>query len=366
MTQRERHSVEDCDTGRVTAKRKRVSAKGPLRVQLLAFPGATPIVPVGLLDLLRKVNALGAAPLFDVSLLAASEERCIEAAGGFRINCDYTLSTAPSAELVVVCPLDAEVLDAHSQNRGLIAFLRRRYRAGADVASVCTGAFLLAEAGLFKGKQAATHWAFHALFRQRYPDVQLLSHAIVADQGRVVSTGGATSFLNLVLFLADREGGEELARSAASLFLIDEQKAPQGMYAVFSGHKRHGDEAILRAQEALERAGGALSIEAWAKAARMSRRTFIRRFKLATGLTPIVYQQQLRIERAKRLLRGAGATVSDVAHAVGYEDLVAFRSMFQRYAGLTPSAYRERQGISRSVEIAGPLGGRAAAPAGQR
>jgi transcriptional regulator GlxA family with amidase domain len=227
------------------------------------------------------------------------------------------------------------------KTRGLVPWLRRAYHAGADVASACTGAFLLGEAGILDGKSATTHWAFQGLFQERYPRARLQPQAIVVDQGRVVTAGGATSFLSLALYLVERILGAEVARAASKMFLVDVNKSPQSAYAMFNTQKTHGDEQILRAQDLLERdLADAPPVPALARRVAMSPRNFVRRFQQATGNSPRDYIQRLRIEVAKRSLEGAARPLSAVAGDLGYRDVVAFRRLFLRWTGLTPSEYR--------------------------
>jgi transcriptional regulator GlxA family with amidase domain len=320
-------------------------------VQILVFAGATPIVPVGLLDLLRKGRQLaeqaGAAPHVSVSLVAVGGERRVGTAGGLVLECDLTLGKAGPADYVVLSPLDPEVLDQGSREPKTIRFLRRAYERGATLVSVCTGAFTLAETGLADGRKVATHWAFQELFKARYPRVELRAQEILVDAGRLISTGGATSYLNLALYLLERLYGSEVARAASRMFLIDARKAPQGAYAIFSGQKQHGDSAILKAQELIESSvADAPTVEQIAAHVAMTRRTFIRRFKAATASTPSEYIQRARIEVAKRRLEASRDRIADVAEHSGYENLSAFRRLFQRHTGLTPSDYRQRYGAT--------------------
>jgi transcriptional regulator GlxA family with amidase domain len=319
----------------------------PVAVQILVFPKSTPIVPVGLMDLFRKASgiaaSLGATRTIDVALVAASQRRAVTAACDLAIQCRHTLLDAPRADFVVVSPFDPEVLDDLSRDRDTLRFLKRAYARGADLASVCTGAFALAETGLLDGRQAATHWAFQDLFRARYPKVDLRPQEILVDAGRLLTTGGATSFLSFTLYLVERLYGAEAMRASARMFLIDERKPPQGAYAIFSGQKHHGDRDILKAQELIERTvSEALTIEDIAARVAMTRRTFIRRFKSATGGTPREYLQRARVEAAKRRLEAVRESVAEVATHVGYEDLAAFRRLFLRHTGLTPTDYRRR------------------------
>lgn len=319
---------------------------------MLALRDCTTFVPVGFADLLRKSSALARTfpggrqqrPL-EVVLLSAGKRRSVVGMGGLRLECDQALDEVRASDLVLVPAVDPDVAAHLELNRAAVPWLRRLFLAGADVASACTGAFLLAEAGVLDGKAATTHWAFQDAFRQRYPRVELRPEAIVVDQGRVVTAGGATSFLTLALYLVERMLGAEVARASSKMFLVDVNKSPQGAYTMFGPQKAHGDEEILRAQDIAERElGRAVSVESLARRVAMSRRNFVRRFRSATGNAPREYLQRVRIEAAKRSLEGARRPIAAVARSVGYDDVAAFRKSFVRWTGMTPIAYRARYG----------------------
>jgi transcriptional regulator GlxA family with amidase domain len=324
----------------------------PVRIHVLVLEDCTSFVPIGFLDMFRKSLALSAslpAPrrrrAHDVVLVSATKERTISGAGGLRIQCDVALRDVRNSDLVLVPALDPELLSHLERNRAVVPWLRRIYLAGADVASVCTGAFLLAEAGLLDGRSATTHWAFQQMFRERYPRVRVQPQAIIVDQGRVVTAGGATSFLSLALYIVERLLGAEVARSASKMFLVDVNKSPQSAYALFGTQKTHGDEEILRAQGIIEsEIRDALSVDDVARRVGMSRRNFARRFKSATGNNPREYVQRVRVEAAKHALESGPRPVARVARDTGYEDVVAFRKLFVRWTGLTPTEYRARYG----------------------
>jgi transcriptional regulator GlxA family with amidase domain len=306
-----------------------------------------------MIDLLRKSIELAetlppprgrARPQIDIQLVAAGDERAITAAGGIGLQCEATLKKAGDCDVVIVPALDPEIVGRIDDSRRIVPWLRRAYERGADVMSACTGSFLVAEAGLLDGKAATTHWAFQPLFAERYPKVRLAPQAILVDQGRIVTAGGATSFINLALFLVERLLGQDVAWAASKMFLIDPNKAPQGAYAAFSTQKDHDDTQILRAQEIIESEVGRLpGIDELARRVALSRRTFVRRFQAATGNSPRGYIQRVRVEAAKRALE-RGGSVASVANDVGYDDAVAFRKLFVRLAGLTPADYRARYG----------------------
>jgi transcriptional regulator GlxA family with amidase domain len=319
-------------------------------VQVLLLEDCTPIPSIGVADLFRKSVELAAlmqlpAPSITLELVSAGSDRTVRTAGGIVITADRTTRTAGEADLVIVPALDPDVLAHLAQNRGAVGFVQRAFERGADVASICTGAFVLAEAGLLDGRQCATHWAFQQLLAERHPRAEVQPEAIVVDHGRIVTLGGATSFLTLTLFLVERVLGAEVARAASKMFLVDVNKPAQGAYAVFSPQKAHSDAGVLAAQRAIEtRLSPAPSVEELAKVAGASVRTFTRRFHKATGNSPRDYIQRVRIEAAKRALERTTDHVGEVAQRVGYADVVAFRRLFLERTGLTPSEYCERYG----------------------
>ncbi len=320
-----------------------------LRVAVVVMEDCTPMVPIGVADLFRKLLMLPEycndpkAREVDVRFVGA--HRRVRTAGGVPVVCDVTFAESESFDLAVIGALDPEIEPRLQQNRAAVAWARERHAAGTDLASACTGAFVLAEAGLLDRRRATTHWAFQPLFAARYPRVQLEPAAVLVDQGRICTAGGATSFINLVHFLIERRLGVEVAASMAKMFLIDVNKAPQSAYAVLAGRRDHGDEAILRAQDLIERAPGQdRAVPELARLVGMSERNFVRRFKEATGDSPLGYIQRVRVEAAKRHLERSTAPLSTVAAALGYGDPVALRKLFTRMTGMTPGEYHARYG----------------------
>lgn len=325
-----------------------------MRVDVLVLRGCTALPAVGVYDLLHKAGRLPAgpeapepAPRMDLRLVSCDDDLQARAANGLTIPCHAHLDEVWESDLVVVPAFDGDVLAQLQDNRAVVPWLVRAYERGADLASVCTGAFALAEAGLLDGRAATTHWAAQDLFRSRYPRVDLRVQEIIVDEGRLCTCGGATSFLNLVVYLVDKHLGPEAAFLAGRMFLIDPKVSPQGAYAVFHAQKGHGDGAILRAQSMIEeRYRRPLTVDDLARHAVLSRRTLIRRFKRATGNTPIEYIQRVRVEAAKRSLSTGRQPLTEVAWSVGYRDPAAFRRTFVRFAGLSPSEYRRRYHVA--------------------
>jgi len=335
------------------ARPARSAARSQLiRVAVLALRDSTALVPIGFADLLRKavqlaatLPASGARPRLQVQLVACGSAPVVVGASGIRVHCDATTRSLRRCDVVLVPSLEPDLAQHLAENRDVVAWVRRMHDRGADVVSACTGAFVLGEAGLLDGRTATTHWAFQDLLRQRYPRVRVRPEATVVDEGSVCTAGGATSFLNLALYLIERWLGADVARLASKVFLVDVNKSPQTAYAILDGQRSHADAQILRAQGLLEAdlAAGSSVGELSEKIA-MSRRTFVRRFTRATGTSPRDYLQRVRIEAAKRALEGTRRSVGSIAAGIGYNDPVAFRKLFARLTGLTPADYRRRYG----------------------
>ncbi len=321
-----------------------------LDVCVIGFDECTPLASIGPLEILsgagsmhaQRTGARAGEPFFRVRLVSAGSSS-IKSAYGYSVTCHETIDSVQAADLVIIPAFDGDVLEKLERNRAFIPWVRGMFDSGADVASICTGAFLLAETGLLDGKSATTHWLAHDLFARRYPRITLKPDAIVVDHGRVCTSGGATSFLTLTVYLVEKYCGGETARATAKVFLIDINKGPQTAYAIFSAQKNHADRPILEAQDTIEReASNGLTVEKLAGQAAMSRRNFIRRFKTATGNTPSEYIQRVRVECAKHALEASTDGVDDIASRTGYEDPGSFRKVFKRFTGVTPSEYRRR------------------------
>jgi transcriptional regulator GlxA family with amidase domain len=312
-------------------------------VCVLVFKGCSSLSSIGPMELLWTAGRLnGTEPFFNVRLVSAATNP-LTSPIGLPIHCHATIAEVTKADLVIVPAFDGDVLWQLAANSAAAPWVRAMHDGGADVASICTGAFVLAEAGLLDGKTATTHWIAQDLFRERYPRVRILSEQIVVDHGRVCTSGGATSFLTLTAYLVQKYCGAEAARQMSKIFLIDMNKGPQTAYAIFSTQKNHADREILGAQEMIERQGSReLSVVELARRVNMSSRNFIRRFKAATGNTPIEYIQRARIETAKQALESGSDPVDSVATRIGYEDVGSFRSVFKRVTGVSPTEYRKR------------------------
>jgi transcriptional regulator GlxA family with amidase domain len=227
-------------------------------------------------------------------------------------------------------------------NRPWVAWIAQWYAAGACIATSCTGAYLLAEAGILADKPVTTHWRFAAEFQQRYPNVDVRADQIIIDTGKIISSGGATAFLDLVLYLVDRFGGRERANIAAQALLID-ARLSQLPYLAPIQRRAHDDVIVRDVQEYIDaHLDEPIQITKLAEKFGVSERTLTRRFTAATGLGPQAYLQLVRVHFAQRLLETTSLPVEAIRRASGYSDSPAFRRVFKQITGLSPSEYRSQ------------------------
>lgn len=286
------------------------------RIAVVAYPGAQLAAVYGLLDLLRA-GGLDAVHVTAVQLPELS-----------------------LAALVLPPSLDsAWVASPAGLAPELGPWLRRRRGEGAVLCSVCVAAFLLAEQGLLDRRPATTHWRYAARFRERYPSVALDTDRRLIDDGDVITAAGVMGWVELGLSLIARFCGPSAAVQTARSFVVDPGGLEQGLWPVFS----HGDEAVLRTQRWLQaRLSERSTVAEMAAYAGLGQRSFMRRFQKATGLKTSAYIQLLRVARARSLLETSDRPLQEVAWAVGYEDVGAFRRVFSRLTGLSPRDYRRR------------------------
>lgn len=229
------------------------------------------------------------------------------------------------------------------QDPRILDYLRRQYSSGATLAAVCTGAFLLAETGLLNGKIATTNWQFAKKFRHRYPQVRLEIDNILTEEDNLICTGAATAIMNLALKIIKSEGSARLAAACAKALLVDPNRKSQAPYSLFIQSERHKDAQILKAEHyMIEHLDSTLVIDEVAEFVCISPRHFKRRFKNATGDSPLNYLQKLRIDEAKKRLENSLESIGEITRRVGYEDDSTFRRLFKRYTSLSPREYRDK------------------------
>lgn len=252
------------------------------------------------------------------------------------------MEQAGAPDLVIVPGMRGGIDQAFAQ-AGLLAWLREQHRRGACLASVCAGSFLLAEAGLLDGRAATTHWRLAERFRQSYPRVELRPEKMIVDVGEIITAGGVTAYLDLALYLVRRFGSPELAALCSRVMLVDAGRHLQTPYMSGQFRREHGDGAIAKVQAWLDdHFRKAVPVCAMAEVAGLGERTFLRRFRQATGEAPLAYLQQLRIEAARGLLESTGKSVDEITWSIGYENGNSFRRLFKSATGMSPNAYRKR------------------------
>ena len=305
---------------------------------------------VGPYAIFARVNEFlvsqGQPPAFEVELVGCEPAPSFDE-GVFRVRPHCLLTEASGYDMAIVPGFTSEVGPMLSANQPLITWLKRQYETqGTELASLCSGAFFIAATGLGDGKKSTTHWAYVDEFRSLFPKVNLLPERIVTDDGGIYASGGAYSSLNLVLYLLEKFSGKAVAIWAAKVFQIDLHRRSQKPFVIFNNQKSHVDESIGQAQEYIEQHYHQnLSIRGLATHFGFSRRNFLRRFKDATGNTPIEYLQRVRVEAAKRLLEHSPGNIGEVVAATGYNDVKSFRQLFKKYTGFSPTGYRNRYRI---------------------
>lgn len=290
----------------------------------------------------KYLESVGREPMFEISLAALTPET--PAAGGrYRIFADKLIGEIQSTDLIIIPALDGDIPQLLEANKEFIPWIVQRYNEGADVASLCVGAFLLASTGLINGKRCATHWMFANYFRKMFPQVNLVEDKIITDENGIYSSGGAFSYLNLILYLVEKFAGRDIAVFMSKAFQIDIERRSQSPFQIFHGQKDHEDEPIIKAQEFIEKNfSDRISVEQLSSMIALSRRNFERRFKKATSNTVMEYIQRVKIEAAKKGLETGRKTVNEVMYDVGYSDPKAFRVIFKKITGLTPVEYKNR------------------------
>jgi len=280
---------------------------------------------------------------FDIDLVGLNESTDLYN-GKFTVRPTKTIDQIDKTDLIIVTTIIGDMEKELKANGAFIPWIReRRIKNNAEVASLCTGAFLLAETGLLNGKSCSTHWQAADTFRKMYPRINLLDDKVITEDNGIYSSGGAYSFLNLLLHLVEKYCGREAAIWCSKVFEIDFGRTDQNQFVVFNGQKDHLDEPIKHAQEFIEsNFMEKINVEALADRLAISRRNFVRRFKKATSNTPIEYIQRVKIEAAKKSLESSTQNVQEVMYKVGYNDSKAFRAVFKKYTGLSPFDYRNK------------------------
>ncbi len=288
------------------------------------------------------LTVFGKEPVFEVEYVGLNEY--VPANNGeYTVKTDRLLKDVTHTDLLIIPPTFGDTNAGIQANVEAIPYFRKLHANGSSLASLCIGAFLLAETGLLDGKKCSTHWAHISEFREKYPNIEVEDGAIITEHDNIYSSGGASSLWNLILYLVEKFSDRETAVMISKYFALDIGRDNQSQFAIFRGQKNHGDSDIQKVQDYIEQQyEKKLTVEELANLINTGRRTFERRFKDATNNTPLEYLQRVRMEAAKRFFEASRRNVAEVMYDVGYTDTKAFRDIFKKITGLTPIEYRNK------------------------
>lgn len=302
---------------------------------------------VGTYKIFTKANAYwlqghGGGALFKIELAGISQE--VEFYEGlFAVRPHTHIADIKKTDLIIIPSLNHNYEKAVQDNQLLISWIEKQYKEGAQIASICTGAFILAATGLLDGKSCSTHWTATDHFRTMFPKVNLQADKLITDENGIYTNGGAYSFLNLILYLVEKYYDRQTAIFCSKVFQIEMDRNSQSAFSIFTGQKSHDDEMVQQAQAYIEtNLHEKISVEHLSSRLAVGRRNFDRRFIKATGNTPVEYLQRVKIESAKKALENSRKTINEVMYEVGYSDVKAFREVFRKITGMSPLAYRAR------------------------
>lgn len=272
--------------------------------------------------------------------------------GLFTVRPHTNISAITKTDLIIIPSLNHNYRNAVKGNQLLIDWIAKQYKDGAEIASICTGAFLLASSGVLDGRSCSTHWVAAENFRTMFPKVNLQTDRLITDENGIYTNGGAYSFLNLMIYLVEKYFDRPTAIFCSKVFQIEMDRHSQAGFIIFKGQKQHDDEMVKEAQAFIEsNAQDKLSVENLSSRFSVSRRNFDRRFIKATGNTPLEYVQRVKIERAKKAIETSRRTISEVMYEVGYSDVKAFREVFRRITGISPMEYRNKYNRDQSSRV---------------
>jgi transcriptional regulator GlxA family with amidase domain len=286
--------------------------------------------------------ASGKAPLFHVQFVGMKKEIKLENSL-YTVHIEKLLKEVKKTDLIVIPAISGDIKTALKLNKDVIPWIVEQYQRGAEVASLCIGAFLLAATGLLDGKKCSSHWNAANEFRLMFPAVEFVDGSIITEENGIYSSGGANSYWSLLLYLVEKYTDRDTAILASKFFAVDIDRDSQASFMMFKGQKEHNDPEILKAQGFIEESyQEKITVEELADKFSIGRRSFERRFKKATNNTVVEYMQRVKIEAAKRSFETSLKNINEVMLEVGYTDTKAFRTIFKKITGLTPIEYRNK------------------------
>ena len=254
------------------------------------------------------------------------------------------ISAIEKTNLIIIPPTSVTGYEKTVKgNQLMVEWIRKQYRNGAEIASICTAAFVLASSGLIDGKNCSTHWVAADRFKSQFPKVIVQAEKLITDEYGIYTNGGGYSFLNLMIYLVEKYYDRQTAIFCSKIFQVEIDRNSQSPFIIFSGQKQHDDEMVQQAQAYIEsKVDEKISIEHLSSRFAVGRRNFDRRFIKATGNRPVEYAQRVKIEWAKKSFETSRKTINEVMYEVGYSDVKAFREVFRKITGMSPLEYRSK------------------------
>jgi transcriptional regulator GlxA family with amidase domain len=333
-------------------------------IALLAAPETSASVLYGLYDVLSSVGSV----YLDMVTGSPGDELldvCIVSADGKPFHCLGNIPVVPHASIdeievadtIVVCDMYTSIYDVpKGRYPREVSWLKRMHNSGSLLTSVCSGTLLLAESGLLNGHQATAHWAYRDMFQRHFPDIIFRNESILclaAESDQIITAGGVSAWHDLSIYLIAKFCGYNTAIETAKVFLISGHSEGQSPYSVMTRPMESTDGPISDCLTWITKNYSTdKPVEKMVKRSGLKARTLSRRFRTATGFTPIEYIQALRVEEAKQMLEADKISNDEVGVAIGYNDPVSFRRVFKRFSGLSPAAYRKK--FQRITKIAQP------------
>lgn len=301
---------------------------------------------VGTYEIFTTANSYwkraGKKELFQIELAGVSKKSEFDN-GLLTVKPQANISAITKTNLIIIPSLVRDYQKALKGNKLLVDWIEQQYKHGAEIASMCTGTFMLASAGLLDGKNCSTHWSAADTFRTMFPKVNLQADKLITDEYGIYTNGGAYSFLNLVIYLVEKYYDRQTAIYCSKIFQVEMDRQSQSAFTIFTGQKLHGDEIVKEAQAYIEsKVDEKISVEDLSSRFAVGRRNFDRRFIKATGNTPVEYAQRVKIESAKKAFETTRKTINEVMYDVGYSDVKAFREVFRKITGVSPLEYRSK------------------------
>jgi len=284
----------------------------------------------------------GKPPVFDIKLVGLKKEVRLHR-NSFTVHADFLLPEVEKTDLIFIPAFVGKTETVLETNKDFLPWIVRQYEKGAEVVSLCVGAFLLARTGLLNGRKCSTHWRAADEFRKMFPDVDLVTDKIITEEQGIYTSGGATSYWNLLLYLVEKYTDRQTAILTSKVFAIDIERHSQSQFIMFKGQRDHTDEDIKKAQKFIEQNfQERITIDELSSKCALSRRSLERRFKRATNNTVSEYIQRVKIEAAKKSFETSRKNITEVMFDVGYSDTKAFRGIFKKITGMTPFDYRNK------------------------